>query len=67
MRASAHAELPDLMTAAEVGALMRRHAKTVERWARKGRVPCYRVGGRVLFARADIATWLRERRMPCRD
>lgn len=54
--------LAPLLTATEVAELLRLHAKTVERWARRGRLPCYRIGGRVLFARGDIATFLAERR-----
>jgi excisionase family DNA binding protein len=54
--------LAPLLTVPEVAELLRLHAKTVGRWARSGRLPCYRVGGRVLFSRGDIATFLAERR-----
>jgi excisionase family DNA binding protein len=59
----------DLLTIAEVARLLRHHPKTIERWARTGRLPCYRVGGRVLFSRGDILQWLAERRAgpQCRD
>ena len=54
-------ELP-LLTCSEVASTLRMHPKTVERWARIGRLPCFRVGGRVLFSRGDILQWLAERR-----
>ena len=61
-------ELP-LLTCSEVASTLRMHPKTVERWARIGRLPCFRVGGRVLFSRGDILQWLAERRAgtQCRD
>ncbi len=61
-------QLP-LLTLKETAELLRQHPKTIERWARAGRLPCYRVGGRVLFSRGDILQWLAERRAEpqCRD
>ena len=61
--------LEPLLTVGETAGILRRHPKTIERWARAGRLPCYRVGGRVLFSRGDILQWLAERRAgaKCRD
>lgn len=56
------AVLVPLLTCSEVGAILRLHPKTVERWARDSRLPCYRVGGRVLFDPGGVASWLQERR-----
>ena len=52
----------DLLTLKETGELLRHHPKTVERWAREGKIPFYRVGSRVLFQRSDVLQWLGERR-----
>lgn len=58
-----HATPPDrLLTCSEVGSWLRLHPKTVKRWALAGRLPSFRVGGRVLFASGDIAHFLAERR-----
>lgn len=55
--------LPDhLLTCREVASWLRLNPKTIERWARAGRLPCFRVGGHVLFSRRDIAHFLAERR-----
>lgn len=54
-------ELP-LLTLKETAELLRHHPKTVERWAREGKIPSYRVGSRVLFQRSDVLQWLGERR-----
>lgn len=53
---------PSLLTLKETAALLRHHPKTVERWARDGKIPFYRVGSRVLFQRSDVLQWLGERR-----
>ena len=56
-------ETPEaLLTLREAAAFLRHHAKTVERWAREGKIPHYRVGSRVLFRRSDVLQWLGERR-----
>ena len=58
----------DLLTLAETAQLLRHHPKTVERWAREGRIPCYRIGVRVMFDRGDVLQWLAERRAgKCHD
>lgn len=51
-----------LLTCLEVAKMLHLNPKTVERLARLGRLPCYRVGRRVLFSRGDILQWLAERR-----
>jgi len=54
-------QLP-LLTLKETAEFLRLHPKTVERWAREGKIPFYRVGSRVLFQRSDVLQWLGERR-----
>jgi excisionase family DNA binding protein len=50
------------MTAAEVAALLRVSLATVYRLRWRGGFPCYRVGGRMGFKRADIERWREGRR-----
>jgi excisionase family DNA binding protein len=57
-----------LMTLEECAALLHHHRKTVERWARSGKIPHYRIGLRVMFDRGDVLQWLAERRADtCQD
>jgi excisionase family DNA binding protein len=63
---TSHATLParrpltaaDVMTAAEVAALMRVPRSTVEDWARRGIVPSKKVGRRRLYVRSRIESLL---------
>jgi excisionase family DNA binding protein len=48
----------DVMTAAEVAALLRVPRSTVEDWARRGIVPSRKVGRRRLYIRARIEALL---------
>jgi excisionase family DNA binding protein len=48
----------DVMTAAEVAALLRVPRSTVEDWARRGIVPSRKVGRRRLYVRARIEALL---------
>jgi excisionase family DNA binding protein len=60
--------LDRLLTLAETAQHLRRHPKTVERWAREGKIPYYRIGGRVMFDRGDVLQWVAERRADhCHD
>src|SRR6266853_757265 len=51
-----------LLTIRETATILRQHRKTVERWAREGKIASYRVGSRILFRRSDVLQWLGERR-----
>jgi len=60
--------LSRLITLEVAADLLHHHRKTVERWAREGKIPCYRVGVRVMFDRGDVLQWLAERRADhCHD
>jgi len=48
----------DVMTAAEVAALLRVPKSTVEDWARRGVIPSRKVGRRRLYIRARIEALL---------
>jgi excisionase family DNA binding protein len=50
----------DVMTAAEVAALLRVPRSTVEDWARRGIVPSRKVGRRRLYIRSRIEALLLE-------
>ena len=50
----------DVMTAAEVAALLRAPRSTVEHWARRGIVPSKKVGRRRIYVRSRIEALLLE-------
>lgn len=47
-----------VLSAAEVGSLLGLDQKSVYAAARRGEIPCRRVGRRYLFGRQAIETWL---------
>jgi excisionase family DNA binding protein len=54
----------DLLTTAEVAALLRSPVSTVRYWRHVGLGPAsVRVGRRVLYRRSDVTDWLRELRV----
>lgn len=57
-------DLNDAISAKEAGELLHRSEVTLERW-RRLRIgpPFYRIQGRVLYLKADIAAWLAEKRV----
>ncbi|SFN53888.1 helix-turn-helix domain-containing protein [Dokdonella immobilis] len=54
----------DTLTPAEAAELLRRSVVTLERW-RRVRIgpPHYKIAGRVLYSRHDIAAWLQTQRV----
>lgn len=53
------ATLRDVSTRQEVAAYTRISLPTLARWAAEGKGPRFRkAGGRVLYLRADVLTWL---------
>jgi excisionase family DNA binding protein len=59
-----------LLDATETAKLLHCHVKTLERYARQGTVPAYRIHGRWYFRASDLDSWLRAQvklvRHPCR-
>ena len=51
-----------LLTVREVAELLRINEKTVYEWARRGTLPCFRVGNRLRFDPHDITRWLASRK-----
>ena len=53
--------LDDLLTTAEVAAIIRAPASTLRYWRHLGTGPhSFRLGRRVVYRRADVAEWLHE-------
>jgi predicted DNA-binding transcriptional regulator AlpA len=51
----------ELMTVVEVAALLRRPAGTLGQWRHRGYGPrSFRLGGRVVYRRAEVERWVRE-------
>lgn len=57
-------ELRPLLTAEEVGKIVRRSALTVKRWARERKIPFVPVGNEHLFDATEIQRWLDDKRVP---
>jgi excisionase family DNA binding protein len=58
------APYPDTLTVAEVAAVLRVHQRSIQRWAREGRVASVRVGRSYRFLRVDILKWMHGARIP---
>ncbi len=48
----------DLVTTRQVADYLHVHIRTVQGWARDGRLPSMRVGGRLRFRREDVEDFL---------
>jgi len=58
-----------LLTARELGELLGFAAGTIVDWAEAGRLPCFKIGGRLRFRASEVEAWLEESRRrpsPCR-
>jgi excisionase family DNA binding protein len=51
-----------LLSADEATELIPIHVNTLRLWARQGKIPCYRIGRRVVFRASDLNRWLE---VPC--
>jgi excisionase family DNA binding protein len=51
-----------LLTARELGEHLGFSAATVVDWAEAGKIPCFKIGGRLRFRPSEIEPWLEERR-----
>lgn len=52
--------MPDLLTTDEVAAMLRTPVSTIRYWRHTGTGPRgFRLGARVLYARADVDAWLK--------
>lgn len=56
-------EPSEIMTTAEVAALLRRPVGTLRYWRHRGEGPAsFRVGGSIVYDRAEVRRWLDEQR-----
>lgn len=55
---------PETLTAAEVATVLRVHERSVQRWAREGRLSSVRVGRSYRFLRAEVLRWMHEASLP---
>jgi excisionase family DNA binding protein len=55
--------LKELLTTREAAEYLAMHIGTVQAWARDGRIPTVRVGGRWKFRKADLDEWIDGRRV----
>ncbi len=47
-----------MLTVDEVAMVLRVHPRSIQHWAREGRVPSVRVGRSYRIARADVVRWM---------
>jgi excisionase family DNA binding protein len=52
-----------LLTAGEVGQLLGFSAATIVDWAEAGKLPAFKIGGRLRFRESEVEAWLEERRL----
>ena len=52
-----------LLTARELGELLGFAAGTIVDWAEAGRIPAFKVGGRLRFRLSEVEAWLEGRRV----
>jgi excisionase family DNA binding protein len=51
-----------LLTARQLGHLLGFSAGTIVDWAEAGKVPCFKLGGRLRFRPDEVDTWLEAKR-----
>jgi excisionase family DNA binding protein len=51
-----------LLTARELGQLLGFSAATIVDWAEAGRVPAFKIGGRLRFRLSEVESWLETKR-----
>ena len=54
------APYPTMLTVDEVATVLRVHPRSIQRWAREGRVASVRVGRSYRISRADVVRWMLE-------
>lgn len=52
-----------LLTARELGELLGFAAGTIVDWAERGKLPCFKIGGRLRFRESEVVEWLEARRV----
>jgi excisionase family DNA binding protein len=54
------APYPDMLTVDKVATILRIHPRSIQRWARDGRVASVRIGRSCRIPRSDIVRWMCE-------
>lgn len=58
---------PEMLTVEEVAGVLRVHPRSIQRWAREGRVASVRVGRSYRIPRSDVLRWMLEASSPTRS
>ena len=58
--------IEQLLTARQVGELLGFSAATVVDWAEAGKLPAFKVGGRLRFRLSEVEAWLEAQRVGVR-
>ena len=58
------AAYPDTLTVADVATVLRVHERSVQRWAREGRLSSVRVGRSYRFLRIEVLRWMHSATIP---
>jgi excisionase family DNA binding protein len=56
-----------LLTARELGAVLGFKAGTIVDWAEVGKIPAFKVGGRLRFRESEVLAWLETHRLAPRQ
>ena len=52
--------LGDLLTVAEVAALLKAKVKTIRQWVYQGKIPCLKINGLLRFSKLGLESWIAE-------
>jgi excisionase family DNA binding protein len=55
------------LTASKLGELLDFSASTIVDWAEAGKIPCFKLGGRLRFRESEVLAWLEEQRVGSRE
>lgn len=66
-RASDTSEPIEILNASQAAALLQIHRTTLYESAKRGEIPCGRIGRRFIFERQALLTWLRSNPEPISD
>ena len=52
-----------LLTAAEVAEILGFSTATIVDWAEAGKIPCFKIGGRLRFRESEVLAWIERQRL----
>jgi excisionase family DNA binding protein len=58
--------LEPMLTAAELAEILGFSADTIVDWSEEGKIPSFKLGGRLRFRESEVLAWLEERRVESR-